>query len=74
MEKNTPKTKTRLKKILMYKGITQTELSEMTGIALYMISNLCSGKQKNIYLTNAKKICYALGLTLDDVFGGDELI
>jgi transcriptional regulator with XRE-family HTH domain len=65
------KKKTRLKKILMYKGITQKELSDMTGIKTYKISALCIGKTNNLYLTNAKKIAYALGLTLDDVFGGD---
>ena len=66
--------KTRLKKILRYKGITQKELSEMTGIGVDKISNLCSGKQTNLHLTSAKKIAYSLGLTLDDVFGGDEPI
>jgi transcriptional regulator with XRE-family HTH domain len=55
----------------MYKGITQKELSDMTGIKTYKISALCIGKTNNLYLTNAKKIAYALGLTLDDVFGGD---
>lgn len=67
------KKRTRLKKILDYKGLTQRELSEMTGIQMYKISQLCTGKKIDIYLSNAKKIAYSLGLTLDDVFGDDVI-
>lgn len=65
------KKRTRLKRILGYKGLTQRDLAEMTGIQMYKISQLCTGKNIDIYLSNAKKIAYALGLTLDDVFGED---
>lgn len=61
----------KLRIILVKRGISQKELSELTGIAYYTISNLCSGKKTNIHLDNARKIASALGLTLNDVFGDD---
>lgn len=59
---------TKLRILLVKRNITQTELSAMTGIAYYTISHLCSGKKTNIQMDNAKKIAYALGVTLDDIF------
>ena len=60
---------TRLKKILMDKGINQKDLSKMSDVPEYKISQLCSGKVTNMYLITAKKICEVLECSLDDAFG-----
>jgi transcriptional regulator with XRE-family HTH domain len=60
---------TRLKIILMQRGLSQTDFAKMVGMHNYEISNLCSGKKVNLFLETAKKISNALNLTLDDVFG-----
>jgi|688.fasta_scaffold30372_6 DNA-binding Xre family transcriptional regulator len=60
---------TRLKKILMDRNITQTELSRLTGIPAYKISLITSGRTNNLYMTTAKKICEVLQVNLDDAFG-----
>ena len=49
--------------------MTQKELSRISDVAEYKISQLASGTISNIYLTTAKKICEVLGVTLDDAFG-----
>jgi len=67
--KKKPTRFTRLKKILMDKGITQTELSRLTKIPAYKISLICSGRTSNLYMTTAKKICEVLEVSLDDAFG-----
>jgi len=59
----------RLKVLLAKKGYTQSDLSSLTGIQRYQISQICSGKRKNIYLDTAKKIALALDVTLDEAFG-----
>lgn len=68
-QKKTKKRFTRLKKILIEKKMTQKELSRISEVAEYKISQLASGTISNIYLTTAKKICEVLGVTLDDAFG-----
>lgn len=68
-QKKTKKRFTRLKKILIEKKMTQKELSRISDVAEYKISQLASGTISNIYLTTAKKICEVLGVTLDDAFG-----
>ena len=69
-KENKPKKRfTRLKKILIERKMTQKELSKITDVAEYKISQLASGTISNIYLTTAKKICEVLGVTLDDAFG-----
>ena len=60
---------TRLKKILMDRNITQTELSRLTGIPAYKISLITSGRTNNLYMTTAKKICEVLQVNLDDALG-----
>ena len=54
---------------LIEKKMTQKELSRISEVAEYKISQLASGTISNIYLTTAKKICEVLGVTLDDAFG-----
>jgi DNA-binding Xre family transcriptional regulator len=69
MKVNYNKKVTRLKVLLAQRGYTQNDLSSLTGIQRYMISQICSGKKTNLYLDTAKKICLALDCTLDDAFG-----
>ena len=60
---------TRLKILLAQRGMTQKDLAEIAGIEVYQVSLLCTGKQKNLMLDTAKKIAYALGVTIDEAFG-----
>lgn len=60
---------TRLKILLAQRGMTQKDLAEMTGMEVYQISNLCSGRNRNPMMETAKRICLALGATLDEAFG-----
>jgi DNA-binding Xre family transcriptional regulator len=69
-KENKPKKRfTRLKKILIERKMTQKELSKISDVAEYKISQLASGTISNIYLTTAKRICEVLQVTLDDAFG-----
>jgi len=67
------KVKTKLKLLLGSKGMTQKELSEATNIAEYKVSQLCSGKSRNIQLSTAIRICKFLECSLDDAFS-DSLL
>ena len=49
--------------------MTQKDLSVKADIGEYRISLLCSGKETNIQLITAKKICDVLDCTLDEAFG-----
>ena len=60
---------TRLKILLAQRGMSQKDLAEIAGLEMYQVSLLCSGKQKNLMLETAKKIAYALGVSLDEAFG-----
>ena len=60
---------TRLKKVLTDKKMSQKELSKLSDVAEYKISQLASVTISNIYLTTAKRICEVLQVTLDDAFG-----
>ena len=62
----TPK---RLKDLLTQKGMTQSELSKLTGITPYLLSELISGKRKSTTIITANKICRVVGVTLDYLFG-----
>jgi len=63
--------KTKLQKILDKKGMTQRELSVLANTEKYQINKLCKGKLPNIHLDTARRICKALGVTLNDVFEED---
>lgn len=63
------KRRTNLRVFLREHKITQTELAQMAGLQIYQVSNIVSGKQKDILMSTAKKICNALSLTLDEAFG-----
>ena len=56
--------------MLAQNGMCQKDLAEMSGLQPYQISAMCAGKT-NITLETAKRVCLALGCTLDDAFGDD---
>lgn len=60
---------TRLKKVLIDKKMSQKQLSKLSEVAEYKISQLCMGKSKDLFLSTAKKICDVLNCSLDDAFG-----
>lgn len=55
--------------ILRTKKISQKELAQASGLEAYQISNIITGKYKDLLMSTAKKICNALGVTLDEAFG-----
>lgn len=59
---------TRLKSILDEKNIMQKQLAEMTGIKEYSINLICNGRRYDFRINTAKRICNALGLSMDEVF------
>lgn len=60
---------TKLQKVLAEKGISNKKLVEMTGLANSSVSEIKSGMQPTLHLSTAKKICNAIGCTLDEGFG-----
>lgn len=58
--------KFRLRRIMQRKGITQTELSNETGIPQYLISNYINGKTSPSF-RNVDKIARALDCSTDDL-------
>jgi DNA-binding Xre family transcriptional regulator len=60
---------TRLKKVLIDKKMSQKELSKLSDVAEYKISQLCMGKSKDLFMSTAKRICEVLNCSLDDAFG-----
>lgn len=63
------KKKTRLKMMIEARNLDQNELSTMTGIMTYQISNLASGKNTSCHIDTIKRICEALDCSFDDAFG-----
>lgn len=62
---------TKLQRILHDLGMTQAYLAQISNLETYQVNKICNGKGKKISMETAKKICKALKLTLDDVFGDD---
>jgi DNA-binding Xre family transcriptional regulator len=58
-----------LKSILIERKITQTKLAEMANLEIGQVSNLCSGLQSDCLMSTAKRICNALEVRLEDIFG-----
>lgn len=54
----------RLRRMMLYKGITQEDLSKMTGITQAMISRYMTG-QSSPSFSNVDKICKALRCSMD---------
>lgn len=61
----------RIKELLTVKGISQKQLSEMTGITESAISHYIKGDRVPRG-TNLVKIAKALGTTADDLLSGDK--
>jgi len=59
---------TKLKLLLIKKDVSQTWLSEKSGVEKAQISNIAAGKQKNLMMDTAVKLCKALDVTLDELF------
>ena len=58
------------KNIQMYlkqKNITMYRLSKLSGVNQRTLSDINTGKQKDIVLSKAKAIADALGVTIDDL-------
>lgn len=53
------------------KDLTQADLAELVGATRQTISLIEKG-QYNPSIKLCKKICKALGATLDEIFGGDD--
>lgn len=51
------------------KKITVTKLAQLSDLEIYQVSKIASGMQKDLLMSTAKKICNALGESLDTVFG-----
>lgn len=56
----------RLRQIMRLKGVTQSQLSELTGIAQSIISNYITGRVSPSYL-NVLKITRVLDCSIDDL-------
>lgn len=59
--------KTNLKKLIGNRGITQSELAEMTGIRPSTISDLCNNNTRFLKTENIDKICTALSCGISDL-------
>jgi transcriptional regulator with XRE-family HTH domain len=60
---------TRIKELLIRKGLTQRELAERSGTAPYKISHLCQGMPQDLMLSTAFKIARVLKCSVEEVFG-----
>jgi len=72
-KKDKKKHKTKLNYLMVEKRISITKLAEISGLERPQISNIASGLHTNIFLNNAKRICNALGTSLDETFGEGEV-
>ncbi|MEK5415420.1 MULTISPECIES: helix-turn-helix domain-containing protein [unclassified Paenibacillus] len=57
------KIKLKIKELLKERGITQVELSGLTGIAQARISKLCNPNRQEVNLEMLEKIAHALEIT-----------
>ena len=63
------KHRTKLSDIIIERGISQAKLAENSDLEKSQISNIVTGLQTDMFLNTAKKICNALDVSLDEVFG-----
>lgn len=61
----------KIKEYLVQNGIKQSFLVEKTGLTASAISDICTGKRKELSVVDYFKICKALGVSMD-FFVGDE--
>jgi len=72
--------KTKLKRYLIDKNISQTELYNRIneqckeGIGMDVISRVCCGVKKNYHIYTLLKICVALDCTPNDIIEKEEFI
>lgn len=57
-----------LSKVLRAKRISHRELCNMTGMGENLVSLICKGRKKDIYLSTAMKVSKALNMTIEDIF------
>jgi putative transcriptional regulator len=57
----------KLKEILEEKGISERELSRITGIRQPTINEMCRNQSKRIPLENLAKICEVLDVDIPDI-------
>jgi len=57
-----------LKKTRIEQGMTQTELSEKSGVSRITISALENGTQRSTMTGTLQKLAAALGKTISDIF------
>lgn len=77
------KWKTNLQEVLKRHGIKQYELAQESDMDTWLISEVCTGKKKDIMLSTAMRICDALNdllikeeieYNLHDIFGEQKQI
>jgi len=72
--------KTKLRKVLENKGVSQTELYNRInqlckeGLGMDVISRIACGKKKNYHIYTLLKICVALDITPDTLIEKEEFI
>lgn len=57
----------KLKELIEIKGISQHELSRMSGIRQASINDMCQNKTKRMPLDNIAKICDSLNCEISDI-------
>ena len=66
--------KTRLYFILKEFEMSQIDLAELADMELCQVSLLVTGRGGDITMNTAKRVCNALQLTLNDVFGIEDTV
>lgn len=64
----------KLKELREHVGISQTELSKLTGISNVYISNIENGIKKNPSMELIQKIADALGVSINEFFSNEKPI
>ena len=67
------KQETKLSAMMTKRNMGTVVLADKTKLEYGQISNYKSGKQSNMMLDTAKKICNALGTSLDETFGDGQV-
>ena len=57
-----------LRKLLKEKGLTQTELSRVSGVRMVSISHMCNGKNPHLSVETANKLCAVLSCDIGDIW------
>ena len=60
--------KNKLKEIMFFKKITQTDLEKLTGIGQSELSKIINDKKPGLQLRTAQKIAKALESTVDNIW------